>query len=181
MNWGIIGTAGRKDVLTELNFGEAKWDWMVRTGLSFVGESPLVSGGAALSDQVAVEVHRRFGNPLTLHLPAEMAPGGYRGGRTASTSNFHHHRFSRSIGGHFEESLKALWWVLPNCTVTVEPNENFFARNSLIARDSHHIIAFTQFGRVSGGTGDTIRKWRKKPSRGKLIMVNLSTGSIKEL
>jgi len=142
----IIGTAGRKDdgprITRRLVGGMYDWtlrtiaEWRVRHG---------VSGGAAVADHMAVMAYLdKELDGLILHLPAEFHRGRFvekTGDRfdPGRTANYYHAMFSTAVG---TDSLAQIARAIEKgASVTV--GAGFKSRNTTVANDSTHMLAFT--------------------------------------
>lgn len=150
----IIGTAGRdksKPVTRDL------WNAMVRDAQMRVPRgAPLVSGGAAGADHVAVALFL-IGHTasLRLHLPGVFQTctsfdGGY--GTAAGAANYYHGLFSNVIG--MSSMTMLVRAIERGAEYTTQPKGPgmgaFMARNALVASDATAgCLAYTW------GTGDT--------------------------
>lgn len=179
---GIIGTAGRDD---NPKMTKELFERMVlkcKEVIKDIGcDNPacLVSGGAAWSDHVAVELFMQgVGNKLRLHLPcpwethveSKYSPHYKEMNSGCGTSaNYYHRRFSRAMGRNTLEEIDRA----REKGATIIVGNGFHDRNTNIAAESEYLIAFTWDEGVpkSGGTYDT---WRKA-KQAKRIHVNLNT------
>lgn len=128
----------------------------------------LVSGGSAWADHSVVKLflEKNFAG-LELFLPTEFTNGKFKDSHQGSILNNLHKHFSEQIE---ENSLDQILDCIldPNCKVSV--HNGFFKRNTLIAEESDHVIAFTFNENPKGGTLDT---WNKIKHNNKLN-INLS-------
>ena len=151
----IIGSAGRKEdghfVSRELWF--TMLDICCRRIKEIIGsdtEVTLRSGGAALSDHLAVAI---FNNSklltgikvhLELELPCEFINGKYNDkDSTGSTANYYHTKFAGKLSKDNLGSLKGIKKALNSndCTFTV--SEGFKERNLLVGKDCDYLLAYT--------------------------------------
>lgn len=162
----VIGTAGgskdsNSDKLSKEIFQEmvsfADKTIMNDFGLDSRGVI-LVSGGAAWSDHVAVELYKtgRYGG-LEIHFPCEWKDGKHddtgeydwriNPGRLSNTL---HKAFSEKLG---RESQNDFLLFSNDERVSYNAGKGFHTRNSRVAK-AEYMIAFT-FGNIKGGTADT--------------------------
>jgi hypothetical protein len=175
---GIIGTAGRGEDGARLT--ESDYRALVEYFSGAVKPNDvLISGGAAWSDHVAVQLFLdgKVGG-LVLHLPAEIIAGpngkltfknaGF--GSSGNTANYYHTLFNKALKVESDASLKQIQEAIDRgATVTygdgTKGNEGMKERNSLVARDSRDFLIAMTFDPDTerqmprdGGTADT---WRK--------------------
>ncbi len=171
MTLGIIGTAGRGDDGVKLKENPAYWRMMkviAQTVATMLQPDRLVSGGAAFSDHLAVQLYLEgFAPNLTLHLPADWLGHGFKevkGSGNASydpgrTSNYYHGLFSRDIGA---DTLAEIQQAIEKGATVKTGAGGFKARNTDIANEASTMLAFT-FGQGAalkpGGTQDTMTKF----------------------
>lgn len=128
----------------------------------------LVSGGAAWSDHVAVELFLNKSNVfvkgLELHLPCSFVNSKYLDNgmfdwksNPGKTSNYYHQKFSVALGDR-ERSFKELNQVILN-DAKVVIHKGFHDRNSLVSK-SNYLIAFT-WGKKEPEDGGTLDTWNK--------------------
>lgn len=129
-------------------------------------EIELVSGGAALSDHVAVALHKMYGYPLTLHLPCKWDLGkkaffdtGVNDWETnpGGTANFYHRKFSQTMGRDESYSLESMDALIREKKITTSTSRGFHARNRKVA-GSDVVIAFT-WGETCPPPGGTAHTW----------------------
>lgn len=144
----VIGTAGRGD--DALRVTPELYAQMARTLRGLVEQlgsvECLVSGGAAVSDHLAVGFFLKGLSPtLSVHLPAlySHSAGAYvepYKKSPGSISNYWHRRFSDRCHGN---SLRALGEAMrrPGCASKV--HYGFEARNDAIADEADGLVAFT--------------------------------------
>lgn len=162
MNLGIIGTAGRGEDGEKLKIGH--WILMNSVAQSIalsLGVERLISGGAAWSDHIAVNLFLNSTFDLTLHLPTDFKDGKYKdvsGFKCGDTANYYHKLFSEKLKIN---SLQQIDNAISNLA-DVEITYGFKQRNTMIAMDSNILLAFT-FGNgerlKEGGTKDTMDKF----------------------
>lgn len=174
MKLAIIGTAGRKEDADLLS--QAHWRMMCVIGRTVAvtkGATELISGGAAFSDHVAVQLFLDDDvKLLSLHLPAELRPSGftstsdpYDAGRVA---NHYHREFSKKVGIDSITQLNQA--VGAGAKVSVNLG-GFKARNTDVANSADVLLAFT-FGKgerlKESGTKDTWDKFLARRAANKL-------------
>jgi hypothetical protein len=171
----VIGTAGRYEDGDKLSI--QKYEEMnsivEKLAAKLQKESNsvvLVSGGAAWADHVAVNVFNKgLASKLRLHLPCafdasvpEFEDAGVEDWMTnpGRISNLYHRKFSQKIG---QDSLKQISDAI-DLGAEIVIGGGFHERNTRIAKDATHLIAFT-FGSgdtlKDGGTADTLGKYLK--------------------
>jgi hypothetical protein len=125
-----------------------------------VRDLQIKSGGAALSDHVAVKLFLEGKiSKLHLHLPcgisvvadsgsvffSSSSSASSQGSKTASSANQHHRNFYTHLEAglfqHQRDSFHELYTALTNGT-TYDISDGFFSRNSLVA-SCDYMIAFT--------------------------------------
>lgn len=152
----IIGTAGRRDDAKRLN--RALYDAMYAEAVDVMGRwgvDEAVSGGAAVSDHLAVRAYLEGAvERLVLYLPARFVNGAFVPNPSirfnpGSTCNQYHQAFSKSCG---LDSLAEIAAAIDK-GAAVEIHEGFHLRNSEVADNCSHMLAFT-FGLRS--TGDLV-------------------------
>jgi hypothetical protein len=164
----VIGTAGRQKPVTLSQFNWAKkfvWDFVEEVRRN--GETvEFVSGGAAASDHIAVDLF--LNNPgkvgLYLALPCDIKngryveqPGQYDPGRT---SNYYHKNFSTLLYGKPFLTLGQVQTAKERCKF--QAGGGFKNRNTDIATRSTQGVAFGHEPKlVDGGTKDTVTKMEK--------------------
>lgn len=150
----IIGTAGRKEDAARIS--RALYDAMYAEALLAIrewGVDRAVSGGAAVSDHLAVRAYLEGAvSGLRLFLPARFERGAFVPNplvrfNPGKTSNGYHRDFSAVCGldslGEIEEAIAK--------GAQAEVYEGFHRRNSEVAAGCSHLLAFT-FGNGSGST-----------------------------
>jgi hypothetical protein len=142
----IIGTAGRKEDGPKLSLYH--WHAMCAASRKIVeleNVGALVSGGAAWSDHVAVELHMADGLPLCLYRPGVL--------RDEMISQYYHTQFGRKLG-------RDTWAEVEAVSNQIKKG-GFKDRNSDVANTVETFLAMT-FGTKrlvkDGGTLDTVRK-----------------------
>jgi hypothetical protein len=178
---GVIGTAGRKERMTKEHFV-----FMVertKKAIAAIKEATgaeavrLVSGGAAWSDHVAVSLFIKGDvQAVSLHLGAQFETDGFtvkQANDAGDLLNKYHRQFSLAMtggksAGHSLSTIGNLvnqYYQDPRderIQFTFQNGEikGLFDRNTLIAKDSDFLIAFT-FGEKGpiGGTKDTYDKY----------------------
>lgn len=173
----IIGTAGRsvseKKILTKRHF-EFAAACVVEYVHVVLKLEPiniiLVSGGSAWMDHVAVYLYLsgNFGG-LHLYLPAEYDSRlmCFVGTHEGKTLNGLHKEFNNKMGTNSFDDLTKIKVQSGNFdrNIKVEIKRGFMQRNSLIAENCDHLLAFTFAAKselLSGGTGDTWGKTKNK-------------------
>lgn len=167
MTLGIIGTAGRGSDGEALKANPRLWRSMVAVSqivTTILKPDRVVSGGAALSDHLAVLLYLDGSVPnLTLHLPAEWTGHGFKETSsrydTGRTSNWYHSLFSEQRGAN---SLIEIQAAIEKGADVKTGAGGFKERNTDIALDASTMLAFT-FGYgpslKDGGTADTWGKF----------------------
>jgi hypothetical protein len=151
----IIGTAGRKEdaakITKELfqNMVNKAEDIITKEWNFSWEQVDLLSGGAAVSDHVAVILylkHVQDGTQLTLELPCDFDDGRFIDtGRydyisnPGRTSNYYHDKFSKIMQGSSLLQIQTALDIGASSTIS----QGFFDRNTKVAKKSTHIIAFT--------------------------------------
>ncbi len=177
MTLGIIGTAGRGQDGVQFLDNPAYWRMMkviAQTVATMLQPERLVSGGAAFSDHLAVQLYLEgFASDLTLHLPADWLGHGFKevkGSGNLSydpgrTSNYYHGLFSRDTQTDTLAEIQAA--IEKGATVKTGAG-GFKERNTDIANEASTMLAFT-FGQGAalkdGGTKDTWVKFGLKAQR----------------
>ena len=166
MKVAIIGTAGRKEDVAKIS--RPFYVAMKQAVTEILGSIPsagpiLISGGAAVSDHIAVQLFNESPDyELHLHLPALFSEGMFQEGADrydpGRTANYYHRLFSERCQIH---SLTELGIALSTGAIgTVTPG--FKERNIRVAEEAEMLIALT-FGHKNvlkdGGTADTVRKY----------------------
>jgi len=171
MSIAIIGSAGRtpKDLkyLTLNSFKE-----MVKQTKNIIEKDwklnapPLVSGGAAWSDHVAVQLFLEdYCKTLTIHFPCEWDSKNQcfdKYSFCGKTANKLHEQFSKKTGF---SSLKQIDMALTKGAKYTVTKEGFLARNTKVAKEAQYMIAFTTSltnEPTDGGTKDTWDKSEEK-------------------
>lgn len=176
----IIGTCGRGDDEDRFRKEPRLWRAMqavTQIVVEILKPDTLVSGGAAISDHLAVLAYLNGSVPaLTLHLPAlfSMVGAENRFDPTSSagaTSNRYHVDFyhMRKV-----DSLDEIAAAIKRGAKVTTPESPaapgyaaFFKRNTKVAQDADVLLAFT-FGNGStlkdGGTKDTWDKYMALPT-----------------
>jgi hypothetical protein len=173
---GVIGTAGRNDDLKKLD--SDTWKFMKSSVAKLVettGCDILVSGGAAWSDHLAVDLYLKNSAHLgvNLHLPCTFSEGQFDPTHPCGkVLNRHHKNFSEKLG--VDTLLQIGEAISLGSNVTV--SDSFMDRNTKIAKDSDVLLAFT-YGNgkdlKKGGTHDTFEKFISKDDRGLAFHLNL--------
>lgn len=166
MRVAIIGTAGR-DKYKPMTLNT--WRWMLDQARELIPSgSYLVSGGAAWSDHIAVQLFLDgHAGHLALHLPAPITPSGFMGGYGTSggAANYYHSRFANIIGVNTIEQILECY-TRNNCTGSMQPvmpgYSAMFNRNKLVVSelnpDTDLMLAFT-FGTNGVADGGTKHTW----------------------
>jgi hypothetical protein len=178
---GVIGTAGRKERMTKEHFvfmvertKKAIAAIKQATGAEAVR---LVSGGAAWSDHVAVSLFMAGEvDAISLHLGAQLEGNAFtvkQANDAGDVMNKYHRQFSLAMTDGQDanwslEDIQGLSYIYhqdprdERIQFTFQNGEikGLFDRNTLIAKDSDFLIAFT-FGEKGpiGGTKDTYDKY----------------------
>jgi len=169
----VIGTAGRSGGLLP-----SHWEFMIRKTrehIQAIVATRLVSGGAAWSDHVAVELHKE-GIPLRIHIPKE-------GTRAAGTTRYYHEKFARIRGLDPLVTLTEVNNVKDVVYYEGPGSSPFFTSNSVVAKEADYLLAFTMDlpGKVSGGTGDTWKKFLSKGGKYSKRATHVSLLNLKSL
>ena len=193
-NLGIIGTALRgKD--TEFDTLCTKDTYLkmlslARTKVKELNITTLVSGGAAFSDHIAVDLFYDYicksvnkGElKLLIYYPTKLFDNTSKIGKSLI---YYHKYFSNLVFGYEYESIKDIGYLVDNYPNQVkleeEPistnYEGFFNRNTKIANNSDYLLVFSYFDEkgncLTNGTKDTITKFLRKNSEDKIIKVDL--------
>jgi len=182
---GIIGTAGRG--YDGAKMSKSTWDSMTFVCEELIKRTKpdgLVSGGAAWSDHLAVQLYLQHKDSLKLKLFLPVKFNSIFNESEIITPyncgivlNHYHRLFGKAIG---IDTLKEIQSVLDDKIECVS-GKGFHGRNSQIAQASDDILAFT-FGNgenlKDGGTKDTWDKFMKKENRGHGYHYNLSNNKI---
>ena len=202
----IIGTAGRNGLYRQLTSDmysracsnvEALLGQIATAHNTTIDTLLIKSGGAALSDHIAVRLFRnKVITKLHLHLPCDFRTTHITKPQfissnlsVARSANHHHHNFSQQIE---IDSLAELSEVLSQEGVSFDVSNGFFARNRKIAQCDYLIALIFQtklthepspqgnHGIISqvppheesritpaGGTGNT---WRQASSAGRILL-----------
>lgn len=139
----VIGSAGRKDDASKmtLELYNSMYHLARLWTLRFPEQKVLVSGGAAFSDMLAVNLFLAGMGGLHLYLPAPFEDGKYvaNGQRSdGSIANYYHEKFSEVIG---RDSLATIQTAIEKGAIT-EVGDGFWDRNTKIAQATH-LLAFT--------------------------------------
>uniref|UniRef100_A0A6G6AC71 Uncharacterized protein n=1 Tax=Borely moumouvirus TaxID=2712067 RepID=A0A6G6AC71_9VIRU len=160
----IIGFSGRNNdsfILTEEHY-----EWMIDNVMCYItevlqiepNEITLVSGGSSWADHIAVTLFltNKF-NKLNLYLPINFDKNlaKYFDNNQGSLLNSLHEKFGKQINRNTLMDLKNAL-SKNNCETTIF--NGFFKRNTAIANNCDHIIAFNLSDIPSGGTLDTLKK-----------------------
>ena len=187
MKISIIGTAGRKSdgqkMTSELYMKMIKKTCEIiksQTELSSPNsrveskEITLVSGGAAWSDHIAVNLYLsgKFGK-LILYLPCKLKDNS----KVWNTMKYYHELFSKKMYSNCKESnsfhtLSEISLALEKGAILGSDSGGFHSRNTLVAQ-SDYIIAFTWGNGDIPKDGGTLDTWNK--SNGKKIHVSLNS------
>lgn len=183
----IIGTAGRQGLMHALPqnayfnaIQKCKEEIQKIRATQTPTKVTLVSGGAALSDHVAV--HLFLETPevynLRLYLPCawdfknrKFVDSGERNFRTnpGGTTNYYHRLFSNKFR---LDSLGELHRALQMENATYEVLDGFFSRNALVA-NSHHLIAIGTGENETSLTSGTRHTWNQAGPATRKCFVNL--------
>lgn len=180
MTIGIIGTAGRskENPLTLENYEKMieKAKEFINEKVQDIDEVCFISGGAAWSDHIAVELYldkdflKEKRKNIHLYFPCEwdekqkmfLDNGKFSFKENpGKTANYYHQKFSKIIG---KNSFLELDQIQKFSSQVVF---GFFERNTEIAKNSEILIAFSQSDQLSPGTLDT---WNKSTSNQKFII-----------
>lgn len=171
MKLAIIGTAGRGTDAAGLKPGYyCSMCTVAQAVCTVLGADHLVSGGAAVSDHIAVRLFLDGVAPkLALHLPAEWTTHGFKETSsrfdTGRTSNWYHALFSER---ERIDSLGEIQQAIERGAEIKMGAGGFKERNTDIARQADVMLAFT-FGQGAtlkdGGTADTWNKFGREAQR----------------
>ncbi len=169
----IIGSAGRNNIIYKLS--KDIYGKMIKESKDIINEIKrvnstndiiLVSGGAAFSDHIAVDLFlSKFVDKLTLHIPCDWDsenkeffdigkknwidnPGG--------TSNYYHTLFSTRFN---KKSLEEIDTAITQGAIINSKNRGFHNRNNMVAK-SDYVIVFST-GKNEPETGGTLYTWGK--------------------
>lgn len=174
---GVIGTAGRDNhhPMTNELFTRmvAKCEEIIKTISDEKHPLCLVSGGAAWSDHVAVELFLKGKcNQLRLHVPCPWERFRFKEqdicGNPGKSANYYHRKFTFVLG---RDTLRDIEEARKKGASLIEGN-GFFDRNTNIAAECQYLIAFT-WDVGAPKTGGTLDTW-KKATKSKRIHVNLN-------
>lgn len=135
----IIGTAGRGN--REL-LSKALWFKMLDKAKELIPKGTIgISGGAAWSDHIAVELYRQGHlHDLILHLPSPINGNLFKGrfGSAGAAANYYHKLFSEVIG---VDSIRQITEAIETGIqyTSQEPNTGLramFVRNSIVAKEA---------------------------------------------
>ncbi|MCK9556329.1 hypothetical protein M0R36_11060 [bacterium] len=181
---GIIGTAGRgEDIkLLDTTIYENMCEYSFRFIKNYKKEEViLISGGAAWSDHIAVNLYlKNVCNSLILFLPCEFKNGKYEEGSDykcpGNIANYYHKKFSDKIK---ISSLNQISEAI-NKGAAVNVNFNgFFARNLDIANKSDILLAFTNTeGNTPKKDSGTYHTWKNCKS---LLKIHISISKLTDL
>lgn len=171
----IIGTAGRKS--TELGkLTKEHMDWIADNVKVYIKEVLntsydniiLVSGGSAWVDHVAVQLFltKEFAG-LELYLPSRYDAKHQRyinthEGRTLNA--LHKQCQEKTNNPIFQQLASAV--TSKKCTITIQ--RGFLPRNTLIAKNNDHLIAFTFSQAKTPLEGGTLDTWNKTKHENKI-------------
>ncbi len=170
---GIIGSCGRRDDKDKISLSTyntcCSLAQKLIEHLHFEKQTTikeLVSGGAAFSDHIAVNLFiNKIIPKLTLHLPvewdfekAQFLENADNWSAPGNIANYYHKLFQKKTGiKSFHEIQTAL-----EIGAEIYVTPGFKSRNTRVANDSDHLLAFT-FGNggkpKDGGTLDTCDKF----------------------
>jgi len=165
----IIGTAGRSVDEKKL-IGPIHFEFATRSVLTYIMENLgldpfdviLVSGGSAWMDHVAVNLYLSGGfGGLHLYLPSKFDPKQKKFVNTheGRTLNELHTEFTNKMGSinSFDDLTKVASRG-PKYNIRVEIKRGFLQRNTLIAQNCDHLLAFSfapDSNSIAGGTKNT--------------------------
>jgi hypothetical protein len=164
MALAIVGTAGR---LSRFDYGPDEYKSMIANAqktYQTLGKPPIISGGASLSDHMAVHIFLMapfsWEVNLTLYLPAKWdhEKCQYEETSEGKSSNRYHRRFSKMVGIN---SLRELDHVIQCKGVTTIVKPGFKNRNTLIAEKCAYMLAFTHYSLTIPDTPGTLDTWNK--------------------
>lgn len=182
MKIGIIGPSGRNGKISKIT--KTKYQKMIDNASKKIqelkdatnaDEITLVSGGAALSDHIAVELYLKgAANNLILHLPCGWSEkhcnfindqksindffGGERKLSTSDKANNLHKLFSSHLQ---KKSLEEIQLAIEK-GAQIFVWKGFYARNAKIAKESDILLAFSFGDSVEGGTKNTWDQFNKE-------------------
>ena len=176
----IVGTSGRNPSdLKMLSINHMKWMAdNVKCYIEHVLKTTpdniiLVSGGSAWADHVAIQLYleKIFGG-LELYLPSKFDPKQkkYVNTHEGRTLNILHANCQEKTGYDVFTELTS---VASSPKVKITIKRGFLARNTLVAKNSDHLIAFT-FSKDVPTEGGTLHTWQKVLHQNK-IHFDLST------
>ena len=164
---GIVGTAGRNPI-DKKTLGISHMKWMAENVQCYVEHvicaTPsnviLVSGGSAWADHIAVQLYLtgEFAG-LELYLPSkfDIKQKKYVNTHEGRTLNALHLECKNKTGMDiFEELTRAVSKKATKVTI----QRGFLPRNTLIAKNCDHLIAFT-FSPNAPSDGGTFDTWKK--------------------
>lgn len=166
---GVIGTACR-DLPEQKRITKDHFDWMIDTVEIYIEQvletTPdniiLVSGGSAWADHVAVKLYLtgRFAG-LHLYLPSEFNHKTklYKNTHEGRRLNELHQICSATTGYDTLNEIFLATYGKDKAKVTVQ--RGFGPRNTLIAKGSDHLIAFTFNDAEIPKEGGTMDTWKK--------------------
>lgn len=172
---GIIGTANRRPNLLKM-MSQELYNKMIEKAYKIItidlqlnlSDVVLVSGGAAWSDHVAIDLFNIYTpKSLELYLPCayenrQFVDNGLRSWRNnpGYTANLYHKQFSFTLD---RTSLNDINWACAQ-GANIYVKKGFHARNTEIAKVDY-LIAFTwatDESNISGGSLDTWRKCKNQ-------------------
>jgi hypothetical protein len=177
----IIGTAGRgadaKKITPEL------WNKVKRPVYDFIIKNDhtesLISGGAALSDHLCVQLYRKnLVRYLVLALPCpfdmencKFVEEGFRS--CGNTANYYHKLYSQAFNIDSLSQIKQV--ILNDAEVVI--GKGFLDRNLIVAKRANDCLAIT-FGDgpqlKDGGTAHTMRNFIKLHGNDRAYHLNLN-------
>jgi hypothetical protein len=171
---GIIGSAGRREDGPKMN--KDLFYWMVSKAIQLTYRADhLVSGGAAWSDHVAVDLYlSRVVSGLTLYLPCGYDGSQYISNRirdTGSIANYYHGLFSQKMG---KNTLLELQEARDMGAELIVIPGGFFARNLEVGKVDL-LIAFTWGEGSEPKDGGTAHTWAHSTAPRKIHIPMLET------
>lgn len=186
----IIGTAGRKNDAKIIK--KKHFNFMVEKSKELVNDYfnldsskiHLISGGAAWSDHVAVQLFiDNFANKLTIFSPCDWDTTNRNfnnGNKFGKTANYYHSIFSKKIGHNSLEQIDDLVKAKLDNFIFDSSSIGFMNRNTKISK-CDYLIAFTfqpnkeLYQPKSGGTKNTWDKAKKILKKDNMVHINLYT------
>lgn len=173
----IVGTAGRYN----MSYDPSDYLNMIRKAeevVNYYKPKHVISGGAALSDHVAVSLFLLGKiDSLVLYLPAEFISGSYSESTEGKVANKHHINFTKIVtskealpGKYLKlDSLKDIEEAMnKGAKVNVVPG--FKKRNGVIANSCDILLAFSEYKSNIPTTPGTLDTWEKAEGKTRICM-----------